>query len=120
MEKKEYKCTECGTSNFITLLGSKEVVFKTKCSSCATELEMTIDKDEKIHVKPIENNKNEIDKKEIFRIDENEMDIEEEISRIKKKQSPKWGLTILTIFELDFAIPEQKYLIPKDYLQSKL
>ena len=28
MEKKEYNCTECGTSNFITLLGSKEVVFK--------------------------------------------------------------------------------------------
>ena len=30
MEKKEYNCTECGTSNFITLLGSKEVVFKKK------------------------------------------------------------------------------------------
>ena len=34
------------------------------------------------------------------------------ISKIEKKESPWIGLTILTIFELDFAIPEQKYLIP--------
>ena len=89
MEKKEYNCTECGTRNFITLLGSKEVVFKTKCSSCSAELEMTVDKDEKIYVKPIDNNKNKIDKKEIFRIDENEMDIEEEISKIKKEDKKR-------------------------------
>ncbi len=89
MEKKEYKCTECGTSNFITLLGSKEVVFKKKCSSCYTELEMAIDENKKLKVKPIENKKNGMNKKEIFRIEDIETDIEEEISKIKKEDDKR-------------------------------
>ena len=89
MEKKEYKCTECGTNNFITLLGSKEVVFKKKCSSCHTELEMAIDENKKLKVKPIENKKNGMNKKEIFRIEDIETDIEEEISKIKKEDDKR-------------------------------
>ena len=66
MEKKEYNCTECGTSNFITLLGSKEVVFKKKCNSCQIELEMTLDENEKLSIKPIEKKEKGLNKKKRF------------------------------------------------------
>ena len=85
MEKKEYNCTECGTSNFITLLGSKEVVFKKKCNSCQIELEMTLDENEKLNIKPIEKKEKGLNKKKRFRIDDIEIDIEEGISKIKKE-----------------------------------
>ena len=85
MEKIEYNCPECETSNFVTLLGSKDIIFRSKCSGCSTELEMTIDKKQKLSVKPIENIRNKSNKKEIFRIDTSELDIEEGISKIKKE-----------------------------------
>ena len=89
MEKKEYNCTECGTSNFITLLGSKEVVFKKKCNSCQIELEMTLDENEKLNIKPIEKKEKGLNKKKRFRIDDIEIDIEEGISKIKKEDDKR-------------------------------
>ena len=100
MEKKEYNCTECGTSNFITLLGSKEVVFKKKCNSCQIELEMTLDENEKLSIKPIEKKEKGLNKKKRFRIDDIEIDIEEGISKIKKEDDKS--------FPSDYPIYEEE------------
>ena len=85
MERIEYTCPECGTTDFVTLLGSEEVVFKVKCGSCSTELDLAFDKERKLSVKPTEEISNSSSKKKIFGTDTGELDIEEEISKIKKK-----------------------------------
>ena len=50
---------------------------------------MTLNENEKLSVKPIEKEKKRLNKKKRFRIDDIEMDIEEEISKIKKEDDKR-------------------------------